>query len=68
MYRNDKFDVQITKHELQRIDRIINQLAKLSDLEEIVELNFLWSNFYMRELFGYKSEIPKLKFYEKNRF
>lgn len=61
MYKTEKFDVKITKEEVQMINKIVEKLALLSDLQEIQVLNYYWTNFYHRELFGYTHPIPMEK-------
>lgn len=65
-------DFKIKKKEYLRINKIIELLARLSDLEEIQELNYLWSNMSNRNMFGYELDesrfkLRKLVEYSKNK-
>lgn len=58
MYKTDKFNVQISKHEYQRISKIVDKLAMLSDLQEVQELYYIWTNFSCREMYGFSKLNP----------
>lgn len=49
-----KFELEFKKSELILIDKIIRNLALLSELDEIQKLCFVWSDVYCRNMFGFR--------------
>lgn len=72
MYSEKTFDFKIKKSEVIRLNRIIDKLALLSDLDEIQELNWIWSNVYNRNMYGYSLNREKfinrsIRFYNEKK-
>lgn len=54
------FDFEITKDEYIKLSRLLHDLALMSDLDEVQQANFIWSNLSNRNMFGYSLDSDKM--------
>lgn len=54
------FEFEITKDEAIKLNKLLHSLALLCDFEEVQQANFIWSNIFNRNMFGYSLDFDSV--------